>query len=112
MRIDRTSMGVVLTTTVLLVFSAGCTKKFPAWLLDRDGGPPSDADLDAEVQPDADDGEVPGCGNGVIDTGETCDDSNTVDNDGYLTVYDTTDTEVAQLPITTSSTADPMTGIS
>lgn len=39
--------------------------------------------------------------------------SNTVDNAGFLTVYQTDDaTEFQQLPITVDATADPMTGIS
>jgi hypothetical protein len=38
--------------------------------------------------------------------------SNLVDNSGFLTVYDTTDTEIVQLPVTTSSSAKPVTGVS
>ncbi|MHC4302461.1 MAG: hypothetical protein ACYS7Y_34815, partial [Planctomycetota bacterium] len=38
--------------------------------------------------------------------------SSLVDNSGFLTVYDPTDAEVAQLPVTTSSSAKPVTGVS
>lgn len=38
--------------------------------------------------------------------------SNTVDNSGYLTVYDPADTEIAQLPVTSDADANPITGIS
>lgn len=38
--------------------------------------------------------------------------SNLVDNAGFITVYDTADAEVAQLPVTTDAAADPITGVS
>ena len=52
-----------------------------AEVLDWDLGPPSDGvDYETEAPPPID--EVPGCGNGVLDPDEECDDRNRLDGDG------------------------------